>query len=130
MKPLPRLALVATIAALTGCGSTGAPLPGHPREDRATAGPDTTTPHRYARESIGTAIVQDVRDGHLFFDFTPDTGETESNLRVPIARIDYLQGTVLEPMARLRLKLVRHYLQHGPAAPREIERRWELIRTR
>ena len=96
---------------------------------RPMPGSDTTTPHRYSIEEIGTAIVQDVRDGHIFFDFTTDAGATDRGLRVRTAEISHLQGAVIEPTARLRLKLVRHYLQLGTTTPREIGQSWELMRA-
>lgn len=93
-------------------------------------GSDTKTPHRSTTTEIGTAIIQDLREGVLRFDFTPDQGPTLQNLRVRAAEIDDLRDTPLEPGVRLRLRLVREFLQLGTTTPREVSRRWEALRTR
>ncbi len=92
-------------------------------------GADTPPPHRTTTTEIGTAIVQDVRDGVLRFDFTPDHGPTLENLHVRAAEIDGLRDTLLEPGVRLRLRLVREFHQPGTTTPREVSRRWEALRT-
>jgi hypothetical protein len=121
-----RLCLVLLASALlSSCRTAG----GSSLDRPATAPATTTSDHRFATERIGTAIVQDYRDGLVRFDFTADDGETLPQLRVRAAEIADLRGTWLEPGARLRLRLIRDYVQPGSAAPREAGRRWELLRT-
>jgi hypothetical protein len=89
-----------------------------------------TTAQRSTTTVIGTAILQNVREGVLRFDFTPDDGPTLEGLRVRAAEIDDLRGRWLEPGVRLRLRLIREFEQVGATAPREVARRWEALRTR
>lgn len=92
-------------------------------------GSDTKTPHRSTQTVIGTAIIQEVRDGVLFFDFTADAGYTERGLRVRAGEIRDLGDTLLQPMTRLRLRLTIEYLQLGTTTPRVVGRHWELLRV-
>ncbi len=99
------------------------------REATPMPGSDTTTPHRSTQTVLGTAIIQEVRDGVLFFDFTADAGYTDRNLRVRAAEIRDLGDTLLQPMTRLRLRLTINYLQLGTTTPRVVGRQWELLRV-
>lgn len=118
---LPALLLLGSCRSITPPAAPPvAPMPGS----------DTHTPHRSTTEVLGTAIVQHVAEGVVQFDFTPDQGPTMAGQRVPRAAIIDLRDTVLEPGTRLRLRLVREFLQLGTTTPREQSRRWEVIRTR
>lgn len=115
---------------LGGCHAPADPAAPTVNDAARMPGSDTTTPHRSTTTVIGTAILQDVREGVVQFDFTPDNGPTLEKIRMRAADIDDLRDTLLEPGTRLRLRLVREFLQLGTTTPREISRRWEAVRTR
>jgi hypothetical protein len=98
-------------------------------QDAPMPGSDTTTPHRWTQAVIGTAIIQDVRDGVLSFDFTADSGSTDRDLRVRATDIRDLGDTPLQPLTRLRLRLTTDYFQLGTTTPRVVGRHWELLRV-
>lgn len=112
---------------LGGCGNVSVTGVGHAQTTAATS--ERVAPAKtFLTSEWGTAFVQDLRDGIVFFDFTNDNGATETGLRVRAAEIDGLGHTVLEPRARLRLKLSREFVQVGAEKPREVGRAWELLR--
>lgn len=127
---MPFVRLLAVLAALLLAGCGHVPPSASGPSSPPLPGGDTRTPHEFSTTVIGTAIVQDVRDGFLFFDFTDDSGRTEAGLKVRAASIDGLGDTWLEPRVRLRLKLTRQFLQLGTTTPRETGRAWEMLRTR